>query len=151
MYFHSKGITHFTTYYDSQCFLQGPRTHNCEQIIKDINLIYEIFTIFPSIDKITATCGGIGWGWYNYWIARGSYLCQVEKPIITKRRHYYEDWLGRKLLNVSLLNNDSSLYENTLKNCYQLYCNEHSGNIGFKMVVQETNGICSTDLIEQHL
>lgn len=129
MYFHSKGITQRKDYNESIPLLR--HDHNIEKIIKDIHLIYEIFSIFPSIDKITTTCGGVGWGWYNYWIARGSYINQVEKPIKTQRRYYYEDWLCRKLNNHSETNEERSIdsYENTLKNCYQIYTTCNSGNI----------------------
>jgi len=141
MYFHSKGITHYNTYTESIQLLRG--NHNCEEIIKDIRRIYEIYSIFPSIDKITTTSGGLGWGWYNYWVARGSYLSKVEKPILTSRRHYYEDWLTRKLINPFINqsineNRDFSLYDITLNNCYQLYCEEHTGNIGYAMKLVST-------------
>ena len=141
MYFHSKGLSRCNYYKEAIPLLIN--SHNCEEILKDINRIYEIYSIFPSIDKITTTCGGIGWGWYNYWVARGSYICKVEKPIITNRRHYYEDWLARKLSVNSELFNDVnenrvknsnfSLYENTIEQCYQLYCEESTGNIGYNM------------------
>ncbi len=155
MYFHSKGITRCKDYNESIPLLTD--AHNCEKIIKDINLIYEIFSLFPSIYKITTTCGGFGWGWYNYWIARGSYINHVEKPIKTQRRHYYEDWLFRKLINDDIKNLESnnnenldfSLYENTLKNCYQIYTENNTGNIGYFMDLRP--GIIHTDIyiIEQ--
>jgi len=52
-------------------------------ILKDIELIKEIFTIFPIIDKIGYCSGGIGWIWYNFWYVRGSYINKVEMPIKT--------------------------------------------------------------------
>lgn len=48
-----------------------------------------------SADKLGLTCGGNGWVWFNFWWARASYLKQLEEPVVTDRRHYYEDWLGR--------------------------------------------------------
>jgi hypothetical protein len=147
MYFHSKGLTHFSYYNEYNIAYLNYGCHNCEEIIKDVNRIYEIYSLFPSIDKITTTSGGIGLGWYNFWVARGSYICTVEKPIITNRRHYYEDWLSRKItINNSVLfndlnenrveNYDFSLYENTIKNCYQLFCEENTGNIGYLMTLE---------------
>jgi hypothetical protein len=148
MYFHSKGITRCQTYNESINLLRGFHSHNCEEIIKDIERIYEIFSIFPAIDKITTTSGGVGWGWYNYWVARGSYLSKVEKPVKSSRRHYYEDWLARKLINPSINpsineNRDFSLYDATLNNCYQLFCEKHTGNIGYamKLVHTERDGV----------
>jgi hypothetical protein len=137
VYFHSKGITHCNVYEDSIPLLNA--SCYCQDTISNIDRVYEIFSLFPSIDKITTTNGGNGWGWYNYWIARGSYLCQVEKPILTTRRHYYEDWLGRKkkynnhYYSDSIENTDFSIYENTLKNSYQMYCDDKTGNIGYYM------------------
>jgi hypothetical protein len=157
MYFHSKGLTHFSHYNEAISLLRSSK--NCEEIIKDIDRIYEIFSFFPSIEKITTTSGGIGWGWYNYWVARGSYLCKVEKPIITARYHYYEDWLARKIpINSELFNDvnenrveniNFSLYENTLKECYQLYCEENTGNIGYCMILEP--GYFNDVYISEHL
>jgi len=48
-----------------------------------------------SADKLGLTCGGNGWVWFNFWWARASYVRQLEEPVVTDRRHYYEDWLGR--------------------------------------------------------
>ena len=66
--------------------------------------------------------GGNGWIWYNFWYARGSYIKYVERPIKTYRRHYYEDWLGRKVKNENYIicDNERSyiFYENTLNTCY---------------------------------
>lgn len=49
----------------------------------------------PSIDKVGINCGGNGWLWFNFWWVRASYVQHLEEPVITERRHYYEDWLGR--------------------------------------------------------
>jgi hypothetical protein len=84
LYFHSKGLTYHQSY-DSN------KNDNYNIILKDINKIKEIFTIFSKIDKVGFSSGGNGWIWYNFWYARGSYINQVEKPIKTNRRHYYED------------------------------------------------------------
>ena len=137
LYFQSKGITHYDNYTESIPLLRNVDSKNCENIVKNIDLIYEIFSIFSSIDKITTTSGGIGWGWYNYWVARGSYIFQVEKPLKTVRRHYYEEWLSRKLINNIEYSendeNDLSKYEITLNQCYQLYTETNTGNIGYAM------------------
>jgi hypothetical protein len=67
-------------------------------------------------DKLGLTCGGNGWIWYNFWWARGSYIGRLEKPVITDRRHYYEDWLGRVISAEGL----SADYPNTLGRCLSL-------------------------------
>ena len=129
LYFHSKGLTHNQKYISN-------KNDNYNIILKDINRIKEIYTIFPTIDKIGFFSGGIGWIWYNFWYARGSYINKVEKPLKTTRRHYYEDWLSRKVNNDhDIHNNDNerpmSYYSNTLHSCYGIYTdNKIHGNIG---------------------
>lgn len=120
LYFHSKGITHTNNY-------NNVKNANYNIILKDINKIKEIFSIFPQIDKIGYCSGGIGWLWYNFWYARGSYISQVEKPLKTIRRHYYEDWLSRKINKNNTYNeiNEKKLssYKNTLNSCYGFHTN----------------------------
>jgi hypothetical protein len=130
LYFHSKGTTHFKNY-------ESCKDDEYNIIFKDINKIKEIFNLFPSIDKVGFFSGGIGWIWFNFWFVRGSYVNLVEKPIKTQRRHYYEDWLGRKLDKNDTqtqphdnIERPIDYYKNTLSNCYGFYCNEKFGNIG---------------------
>ena len=127
LYFHSKGVTRNRLY-------ESNKNDNYNIILKDINEIYDIFTTFPSIDKIGYYSGGIGWIWYNFWYSRGSYIHQVEKPIKTSRRHYYEDWLSRKVLNGENIvdyERPHSYYPNTLLSCYGFYTDKRIyGNIG---------------------
>ena len=127
LYFHSKGVTHNKSYKDN-----AKDSYNI--ILKDINRIKEIFTIFPQIDKIGYSSGGCGWIWYNFWYVRGSYINQVERPIKIDRRHYYEDWLARKVdINDKICENERpfSHYKNSLINCYGFYTHKNIiGNIG---------------------
>ena len=130
LYMQSKGITHEPNY-NKHFMSKGVWT----DILKDPCLITEIFDIFPTIDKIGARAGGIGWIWFNFWFARGSYLCQVEKPIITSRRHYYEDWLARitkpedQFCETERCN--LSYYQNTLDSCYSIDTVMGGKNIGW--------------------
>ena len=48
-----------------------------------------------SINKLGILSGGNGWLWFNFWIAKSSYLSKIEKPRMTKRAFYYEDWIAR--------------------------------------------------------
>lgn len=127
LYFHSKGVTHHANY-------NSNRNDSYNVILKDVDRIKEIFSIFPSIDKIGYFSGGGGWIWYNFWFARGSYINSVEKPIKTQRRHYYEDWLYRKIDKNNYTHpedeNTGYPYPNTLINCYGFCCNGNFGNIG---------------------
>jgi hypothetical protein len=134
LYFHSKGTSYFKTY--ESCINDDYCKNNDYNIIfKDINKIKEIYNLFPSIDKIGYFSGGIGLIWFNFWFVRGSYVNLVEKPIKTRRRHYYEDWLSRKLDKNNMQPHDNierpfDYYKNTILNCYGFYCNENFGNIG---------------------
>jgi len=128
LYFHSKGLTHHSSYSEA-------KEDKYQIILKDMAKIYDIFTTFPTIDKVGFASGKIGWIWYNFWYARGSYLCQVERPIVIERRHYYEDWLGRKVASSADLNvseqRPHEYYRNTISDCYSFDtdCTTH-GNIG---------------------
>lgn len=117
LYFHSKGLTHYTNY-------EPCRNEHYNVILNNFDMIDEIFTLFPKINKVGFFSGGIGWIWYNFWFARGSYINNVEKPIKTTRRHYYEDWLSRvvdKGDEISNTERDISYYKNTLLECYGFF------------------------------
>jgi hypothetical protein len=119
LYFHSKGVTH------NPCY-EYNRFDNYNALLYNFDKTKEVFTIFPEIDKVGFHSGGIGWMWFNFWYARGSYIFQVERPIKTERRHYYEDWLSRKVqLGDEYSENERPIdyYPNTLRNCYALATN----------------------------
>jgi hypothetical protein len=86
-YFHSKGITHTKAY--------EPHARANYTNLFEIPRILEVFSTFPTVDKAGYFCSTAGWVWFNFWVARGSYLSTVEEPAMTTRRHYYEDWLCR--------------------------------------------------------
>jgi len=137
LYFHSKGVTRHNSY-------ESNENYKYNIILKDIELIKEIFTIFPKIDKIGYSCGGIGWIWYNFWYVRGSYINKVEHPIKTDRRHYYEDYISRKVNShndIYCLNERPfSYYENTINNCYNIYTDKkHIKNIGSYFCPNDNN------------
>lgn len=127
LYFHSKGITRYQNCLDEPNPLW-------EVPVKELQKVYDVFSTFPTVDKVGYQAGGNGWFWCNYWYARGSYLCQVERPLLTARRHYYEDWLGRKSGSDDLLpdvERPFSFYPNTLANCYGFFTDKVAfGNIG---------------------
>jgi len=130
LYFHSKGVSRHSSYAQN-------KNDNYNIILKDINKIKEIFTLFPMIHKIGYSVGRKGHIWYNFWFARGSYINRVEKPILTSRRHYYEDWVARVIKNnvPQIVNyerdlNNTNIYENTLRNCYGFHRQPNIANIG---------------------
>lgn len=143
LYFHSKGISYTNNY-------EAFRNDEYNIILKDIDRIKEIFTLFPKIDKIGFMSGGCGWIWYNFWYARGSYINQVERPIKTQRRHYYEDWLGRCVKPGDQYceseRDNRSYYKNTLDTCYGFYTDKiNFANIGsyFDTTDSKYHNICN--------
>lgn len=128
LYFHSKGIGRNKNY-------EQNKNDKYNIILRDIDYIIEIFSVFPNIHKAGYSSGGNGWVWFNFWFARGSYINMIEEPIKTTRRHYYEDWLARKIdgkVGDSINEKPYSYYENTLNNCYNFYVDTQNniGNIG---------------------
>lgn len=94
LYFHSKGITQVKNpTAENSRFFAEVRVFNT--VINRWKYHLWVLNQFPSINKTGASSGGIGWVWFNFWWARASYLSQCEEPIITTRRHYYEDWVAR--------------------------------------------------------
>jgi len=109
LYFHSKGITRFHG--------RRERTERAlhSTVIAPWKDILQIFETHPQIDKVGSSASTGGWIWWNYWWARASYLVQVEKPVKTERRHYYEDWLCRVFVHPEDHQTSSSQQEN----CFQ--------------------------------
>jgi len=127
LYFHSKNITRYSHYIHT----------NLNSVIDQYDRAKEIFTIFPTIDKVGNSCGGSGWIWMNFWYVRASCLKTIERPVKTSRRHYYEDWLGRKvevgdeICEYERSYDKSYPYINTLESCYQFFTNKKDiANIG---------------------
>jgi len=93
-YFHSKGLTHWKTIKEYK--QNAPYQLSINKItLGQVDRVFEAFDLFPEINKAGAKVAGNGWVWYNFMFARGSYLKRVEEPILTGRRYYYEDWIGR--------------------------------------------------------
>jgi hypothetical protein len=96
LYFHSKGMSFH---------------NNVGRITDEIKLtrymlfywkkIINIFNDKKHINKISLACSDEGWGWFNFFWVRGSYLKNCDEPIITDYRYYYESWLGRAMKNSS--------------------------------------------------
>jgi len=78
------------------------------------NKINAIFNNYPHVNKIGLFPSTGGWIWFNFFWVRGSYLAGCREPVISPRRHCYEDWLGTSYPKPSL-------------DCYSLY----NDQIGF--------------------
>lgn len=94
-YFHSKGLSHWKTYEEYK--KNDPwHPHLTEITLGQVDRVLDAFDVFPQINKAGASGYKLGWIWYNFMFARGSYLRRVEEPILDpERRHYYEDWIAR--------------------------------------------------------
>ena len=92
LYFHAKGITHNPNSGGERIPINQTLT---DTVIKPWKDIIERFKRDPSVNKAGYAASGDGFLWYNFWWARASYIAGCEIPIITERRHYYEDWLAK--------------------------------------------------------
>ncbi len=130
MYLHTKGMSYSVKERkdDEQALLKGTFKNwrkNLEAFQDDaINKI----GLFPALHE---QIGG-GWMWFNFFIARGSYLAACENPKVGLR-HYYEYWLSH--------------YKDTIAvdDCYSLYTNKrdnlsHSKTVAYMDQLVVANG-----------
>ena len=90
LYFHSKGISRF-------CGQREPVELTLHaKVIARWRDALRILNEDSRVDKVGSSFSHAGWVWWNYWWARASHLARVEPPVLTARRHYYEDWLCRE-------------------------------------------------------
>ncbi len=100
LYFHGKGLSYINNPF---FYIRQPiEKFIFKLLIKDWVKILEKISRFQSINKIGILSGGNGWGWFNFWIARSSYISNLEKPKKTKYAPYYEDWLGRLIIDKNI-------------------------------------------------
>ena len=116
VYMHTKGMSYakrkrnvhekILTYYTCSYF------EKCIKIFKEKQSVNKI-GLFPAnhIDDNDGKVGG--WIWFNFWWARSSYIRNLEEPIITDDRYYYEGWLSK------IITDDDPLID-----CYSLYPGE---------------------------
>lgn len=132
LYFHSKGISRIQNITENNC-----RTSLEQYIFKNVinnwkdNIL--ILRYFESINKLGICNDKLGIIWYNYWWVRGSYVIQLEEPLKTMNRYYYERWLSTVLKNnihmykrSDDLESDMSNYDYDYNDCFTLDVNELS-------------------------
>lgn len=130
LYFHSKGISRIPLITEDNCRLDNEK-YLFNSVINNWQKNILILSYFENINKLGSVHSNIGFIWYNFWWVKGSYVKLCEKPIKTERRHYYEDWLCRKLknnlneLNCSLDKNLNE-YDINYLDCYSLDKNENN-------------------------
>ena len=97
IYLHAKGISYMQNKF---FYIRQPlEKFIFKLLIGNWEKNLELINRFNSIQKLGILSGGNGWLWFNFWIAKSSYISQLEKPLKRKRACYYEDWLGRDLIN----------------------------------------------------
>lgn len=127
LYFHAKGITY-------KIFTENDNRIPIGSVLFDkvIRCWREVLTIFDEntlIDKIGFSFSEPGWIWFNFWWIRGNYCQSLERPILTERRHYYEDYLCRRphdrsqscfheTIRPEMCFGDKEIYHLSNENCY---------------------------------
>ena len=90
LYFHGKGMVNG----------DGPRSEENVKltniVVVDWKNVIRQFESNPNMSYAGYAISHWGSAWYNFMWARGSYLKNSVKPKLCERRHYYEDWLGRR-------------------------------------------------------
>ena len=133
LYFHGKGLSYIN---NPLFYIRQPiEKFIFKLLIKNWKKSLEKISRFESVNKISILSGGNGWGWFNFWIARSSYISNLEKPKKTKYASYYEDWLGRLIINKS-------------KGTKKIYCNEF--NERFYDSLEETLSILDAPIKEKY-
>lgn len=125
LYFHSKGMSNgrkdrIKT--EENKMLTNYVLHPWREIVAR-------FQSEPGLNKAGYAAAKHGWIWYNFWWARASYLAICPEPILTDRRHYYEDWLGR-INNGSFEHGTEPGGFTTSADCLSLCKSGPSGNLG---------------------
>ena len=94
LYFHAKGISR-QKYTEKE-----PRNSTGKELFDTVIQPWKkVFTIFreqPHVDKVGYSFSAQGFMWYNFWWIRTSFAKQLEEPILTENRYYYEDYSARK-------------------------------------------------------
>jgi hypothetical protein len=81
--------------------------------------VFRLFNQFPDIDRVGFLSSEQGWGWYNFWWARSSYIKGSPEPE-KAMKYYYESYLGlRKKTENCTISSDGRCYGNS-KNFYSL-------------------------------
>lgn len=134
LYFHSKGMSNG----NKNNVKTAENKMLTDMVITPWKKIIERFASEPKLNKAghSAPKDG-GWIWYNFWWARASYIygptTRCPRPILTDRRHYYEDWLGRRVPTEDKTNADDSKELGTQSNasdCLTLCQEGPSGKLG---------------------
>lgn len=91
LYFHSKGMMFRNP--------SGTRTFHervlFNTVVKSWTRVLKILEN-ENINKVGHSCSRRGFCWFNFWWAKASYFLDMNEPIITTDRYYYESYIGKK-------------------------------------------------------
>jgi hypothetical protein len=124
LYFHSKGMTSGNT-----ARVKTSQNETLTNVV--INPWKEIVARFesdPVVEKAGFAASSNGFIWFNFWWARASYIAGCPRPILTERRHYYEDWLGRRARDANT-NHEPGEFKSA-DNCLSLCVDGPEGPLG---------------------
>jgi hypothetical protein len=96
LYFHSKGMWFWgdepVRYYGEKILFDA--------VVKSWNDTIEVFNTRPEINKVCFGCSETGFAWYNFYWVRGNYVAELDKPIVSEDRYYYEHYIGEARKNM---------------------------------------------------
>lgn len=91
LYFHGKGMWN-----GNHTVIRSEENKRLTRVVLEPwRDVLQHFKDRPELMKAGYAMSHGGWVWYNFFWVRDSYLRRLVEPIVTPRRHYYEDWLGR--------------------------------------------------------
>jgi len=143
LYLHAKGISYMQNKFFY--FRQPLEKMIFKLLIVQWEKNIELLTRLNSVYKLGTLSGGNGWLWFNFWIAKASYISKLEKPIKRNRACYYEDWLGRYLIKKKIknkqiyINDYNEKFLNTINNTLSLLSkpSKNKFNIGTPCKVEK--------------
>ena len=86
-------------------------------ILKRLTSCTHLLSTFPNASKVSGCFSPQGFAWHNFWLAKGSYLKELEEPPATPNRYFYEYWLSgiqpndESISNGEIRENDTRLLQ----------------------------------------
>jgi hypothetical protein len=108
-----------------------------QSVIVPWKRVVQIFSDYPSVDRVGFVASSKGWAWFNFWWARANYIMNSPKPRKTQK-YYYESYLGLRKDGMNCTKTEEG-------DCYTNTNNFYS--LAFGAV---SNGITSYHALEVH-
>ena len=104
LYFHGKGMS---TLDKRSGYRHFAEKYSTQQLVSLLNKNIDILNTLSFVDRLGLASSEAGFMWYNFWIARNSYLAGNEQPELRPDyRYYYEAWLSRNKSHKNINEND---------------------------------------------